>query len=81
MNIKAIWLDKFQGLLWEHHTCDWKEGNSNPNYPFQLAVAYFDWDYDAWEIVRCLREPQKKLLLNILRAVQYLMWRKENESI
>ena len=46
--IKGRWLDKFEELLWAYHTCDWKDGNSNSNYPFQLAVAYFDWDYDAW---------------------------------
>lgn len=49
MNVKAQWLDKFQELLWEHHTCDWIEGNRNPNYPFQLAVAYFDWGSDDWD--------------------------------
>ena len=48
MSIKAIWSDKFQELLWQHHTSDWKDGNKNPDYPFQLAVAYFDWEHDAW---------------------------------
>lgn len=43
MSIKAIWIDKFQELLWQHHTCGWEYGNKNPDYPFQLAVAYFDW--------------------------------------
>lgn len=45
--IKGQWLHKFEELLWEYHTSDWKEGNNNPDYPFQLAVAYFDWEYGA----------------------------------
>lgn len=48
MNLKSEWISRFEELLWEYHTCNWKAGNSNPDYPFQLAVAYFDWDYDAW---------------------------------
>lgn len=48
MSVKADWIDKFQELLWSHHTCDWEDSNKNPDYPFQLAVAYFDWSYDAW---------------------------------
>lgn len=47
-DIKAAWLETFESLLWGYHTCDWREGNANPNYPFQLASAYFDWEYDAW---------------------------------
>lgn len=47
MNIKEQWLDSFQEKLWEYHTCDWKAGNSYPDYPFQLAVAYFDWGDDG----------------------------------
>lgn len=47
MSIKADWIDKFQELLWEQHTFDWDEGNRNPDYPFQLAVAYFDWADDG----------------------------------
>lgn len=47
MNIKAEWIDKFEERLWEHHTCDWNAGNRIPNYPFQLAVAYFDWGIDG----------------------------------
>lgn len=43
MNTKEMWIDKFQEYLWGYHTCDWKEGNSNPEYPYQLAVAYFNW--------------------------------------
>lgn len=46
MNTKAEWIDKFQERLWGHHTCDWDAGNRNPDYPFQLAVAYFDWSAD-----------------------------------
>lgn len=46
--IKEHWYDEFMDLLWKYHTCDWKDGNSNPNYPFQLAVAYFDWEYDEY---------------------------------
>lgn len=48
MNIKAKWIGEFEERLWKHHTCDWKEGNSNPDYPFQLAVAYFDWADDGF---------------------------------
>lgn len=47
MNIKAEWIDAFEERLWEHHTCDWHAGNRNPNYPLQLAVAYFDWGIDG----------------------------------
>lgn len=47
MNIKAEWIDKFEERLWEHHTCDWGAGNRIPNYPLQLAVAYFDWGIDG----------------------------------
>jgi hypothetical protein len=47
MTIKEAWYDKFLDLLWEHHTCDWEDGNKNPYYPFQLVVAYFDWVYDG----------------------------------
>lgn len=47
MNIKEQWLDKFQELLWEHHTRDWDAGNRYPNLPYQLAVAYFDWSIDG----------------------------------
>lgn len=47
MNSKEQWVDKFQELLWEYHTCEWLAGNRNPDYPFQLAVAYFNWDYDT----------------------------------
>ena len=46
--IKEQWYDEFMELLWEYHTCDWKAANSNPDYPFQLAVAYFDWELDSW---------------------------------
>ena len=34
-------------LLWQHHTCDWDAGNRNPDYPYQLATAYFDWGDDG----------------------------------
>ena len=44
MNIKEQWVDDFQEKLWEYHTCDWAAGNRNPDYPYQLAVAYFDYD-------------------------------------
>jgi hypothetical protein len=27
--------------------CNWDLGNRNPYYPFQLAVAYFDWGLDG----------------------------------
>lgn len=47
MSVKAEWIDKFEELLWQHHTCDWGEGSRNPNYSFQLAVAYFDWADDG----------------------------------
>lgn len=47
MNIKAQWIDKFEERLWEYHTCDWDLGNRIPNYPLQLAVAYFDWGIDG----------------------------------
>lgn len=47
MNIKKAWLAGFEELLWEHHTCDWPAGNSNPNLAYQLAVAYFDWSIDG----------------------------------
>lgn len=43
MNIKEQWLEGFQELLWNYHTCDWDAGNKNPDYPYQLACAYFDW--------------------------------------
>lgn len=50
MNIKEQWIDSFMENLWEFHTCDWVQGNKYPNYPFQLAVAYFDWaDIDTPE--------------------------------
>ena len=29
------------------NTWKWVEGNKNPNYAFQLAVAYFDWADDG----------------------------------
>ncbi len=51
--IKEQWYDEFMELLWTHHTCDWKDGNSDPNYPFQLAVAYFDWEWDDWGNAVC----------------------------
>lgn len=47
MNIKAQWIDKFEECLWEHHTRDWDAGNRNPDYSFQLAVAYFNWGNDG----------------------------------
>lgn len=47
ITVKAEWCDRFEELLWEHHTRNWVEGNKNPNYPFQLAVAYFDWADDG----------------------------------
>lgn len=47
MNVKEQWLDSFQELLWGHHTCDWDAGNRKPDYPYQLAVAYFDWEDDG----------------------------------
>lgn len=47
MMYKRQWVEKFEELLWKHHTCDWEEGNKNPDYPLQLAVAYFDWAYDG----------------------------------
>lgn len=46
MNIKEQWIDQFQDRLWGYHTCDWDDGNRKPDYPFQLAVAYFDWGED-----------------------------------
>lgn len=56
MNIKSEWIDKFEELLWEHHTCNWEEGNNNPDYPFQLAVAYFDWNTDGTAPERTVQE-------------------------
>jgi hypothetical protein len=47
MNIKAVWIDEFEELLWGYHTRNWDLGNRNPYYPFQLAVAYFDWGLDG----------------------------------
>ncbi len=47
MNIKEQWYDKFQELLWKYHTCDWEYANKNPDYLYQLAVAYFDWGLDG----------------------------------
>ncbi len=52
MSIKSDWCDKFEELLWEHHTCDWEYANKNPDYPFQIAVAYFDWKYEGNQAVR-----------------------------
>lgn len=46
-NIKGQWLERFQELLWQHHTYDWNVGNRNPDYPYQLATAYFDWGLDG----------------------------------
>lgn len=43
MNIKSEWLDQFEDKLWAYHTCDWDVGNNKPDYPYQLATAYFDW--------------------------------------
>ncbi len=58
--IKEQWYDEFMELLWEHHTCDWKDGNSSPDYPFQLAVAYFDWDVDLdGNIIEPMYTPQE----------------------
>lgn len=48
MNTKEQWIDRFQELLWEHYTYDWDAGNRNPDYPYQLAVAYFDWGDDGF---------------------------------
>lgn len=62
MNIKAKWIDKFEERLWEHHTCDWHAGNSKPDYPYQLAVAYFDWSYDGTEPNRTVEEAFKDYL-------------------
>lgn len=47
MNIKEQWIDSFKEFLWGHHTCDWDAGNRYPDYPYQLAVAYFDWGDDG----------------------------------
>lgn len=47
MNTKEQWIDSFQEKLWGHHTCDWDAGNRNPDYPYQLACAYFDWGNDG----------------------------------
>lgn len=41
MNTKEQWIDKFQELLWEHHTCDWELGNKYPKHPWHLAVSYY----------------------------------------
>lgn len=57
MTVKEQWYDKFMDLLWGHHTCDWPYANSNPDYPYQLAVAYFDW-YD-WETQTPERTPEE----------------------
>lgn len=62
MNIKAEWIYKFEERLWEHHTCDWDAGNSKPDYPFQLAVAYFDWNCDGTEPNRTVEEAFKDYL-------------------
>jgi hypothetical protein len=43
MNIKEIWYDRFMELLWEYHGDNWQDAKEDPNYPFQLAVAHFDW--------------------------------------
>lgn len=48
MNIKEQWIDPFKERLWEHYTCDWDAGNRNPDYPFQLAIAYFDCGIDGF---------------------------------
>lgn len=57
MSVKEQWYDEFMEKLWEHHTCDWPYANSNPDYPYQLAVAHFDW-YD-WEAQIPERTPQE----------------------
>lgn len=58
--IKEQWYDEFMELLWEYHTCDWEYANSNPNYPFQLAVAYFDWESDgSGKIIQVVSTPRE----------------------
>lgn len=61
MNIKEQWIDSFQEKLWQHHTCDWDAGNRNPDYPYQLACAYFDWGNDG-EPVEKFYEAFKRYL-------------------
>lgn len=39
---KEEWIDKFQELLWEYHTCDWEEGNRFPKYQCHLALSYYE---------------------------------------
>lgn len=47
MSFKLAWIMQFEERLWEYHTCDWDAGNRNPDYPYQLAVAYFDWNTEG----------------------------------
>lgn len=44
---KAEWIDSFIDKLYEHHGDDYKLFIEDGNYPFQLAVAYFDWADDG----------------------------------
>ena len=62
--VKEQWIDEFMERLWEHHTCDWKEGNSIPYYPLQLAVAHFDWgDWENSEPERTVDEAFSHYLI------------------
>lgn len=47
MNTKELWILNFEEFLWQHHTCNWDAANRNPDYPYQLACAYFDWGDDG----------------------------------
>lgn len=42
MDNKRVWFEQFEELLWKHHTCDWDLGNRIPDFPYQLATAYFN---------------------------------------
>lgn len=44
---KSEWIDEFIDKLYEHHGDNYKLFIEDRNYPFQLAVAYFDWADDG----------------------------------
>lgn len=62
MNTKEQWIDSFEEELWGYHTCDWDAGNRYPDYPFQVAVAYFDCNSDCTEPNRTAEEAFKDYL-------------------
>lgn len=42
MSVKSDWVDEFENLLLKK---DPRINKTNEHYAYQLAVAYFDWNY------------------------------------